>query len=206
MRRLLPLFLLAACKGVPVEAPDGPDASVLVARVNVTGYRGTGASNLPRKVLFARLREGSDDPLDVEATVWSNYWRGALVYLFNAPPGRYVMVCAVTLVDGKEHYVFLPQEIVRPSLTEVGPRSIAVMASASASEDRAWSEADAVQRAFHGRVLAERKKPSVWAQIFPRSLDFRGAYGRFNRIEKDDKRTQENVRKLIARWGWDRWG
>ena len=204
MRRLLPLFLLAACKGVEVAPPAGPDASVLVARVGITGSGGTGVTDYPRRVLFARLREGSDNPLEVEATIWSNYWRGSLVYLFNAPPGRYVMTCAVSLVDGKEHYVFLPREVVEPSLTEVKPRAIAVMASAVAHQDRVWSEADEIQRYFHGRVLAKRKKPGPWARAFPRLLDYRGAYGRFRRNEKDDRRTEKSVRKLIRRWGWDR--
>ena len=89
-------------------------------------------------------------------------------------------------------------------MTEVKPGSIAVMASGSAHQDRAWSQADEIQRVFHGRVLAERKKPNVWAQIFPRLIDYRGEYGRFQRDEQSDKRTQESVRKLIAHWGWDR--
>lgn len=201
MRRLLPLLLLAACKGVEAPAPAGPDAAVLLAEVRVTGLHARPQSSYPRRILFARLAEGSDDPCAAAETVWSNYARGSRVYLFNATPGRWVLACAVSFVEGKDHYVFLPAGVVEASVAEVTPGSVVSLGTVRVSESRAWSKADEVQRHFHDRVLAQRPEANVWQQIFPSMIDFRGEYGRHR---PDDGSAAARARKAIGRWGWDR--
>ena len=203
--RILPLILiLAACQGTPVPQPDGPEAAVLAASVNIHGTRLSGATAYPRKLLFAKLTKGSDEPIEAESVIWSNYARGSRAYLFNAAPGRYVVTCAVPLVDGKDHYVFLPENVVRGSVVEVKAGEVVYMGSVTAAEDTVWSKADDLQRHFRGRVLKQRKKPSVLAQLFPTLIDYRGKYGRLRRTEPDVEREVASIKKAIRRWGWER--
>ncbi|MHC4938734.1 MAG: hypothetical protein ACYTHK_07175 [Planctomycetota bacterium] len=200
MLRLLPLLLLAACASTPVPQPSASEASVLVVHVNITGTRMTGAPAYPRRVMFVKL-EG--EALDGDARpVWSNYARGSRAYLFNAEPGRYVVACAVPLVDGKDHYVFLPENVVRASVIEVKPGEVVWMGTATATEDTIWSKADELQQRFRGFAMRERKKPNVWTTFFPRLVDYRGIYGRFSR--DDVEKTEAQIRKTVRRWGWDR--
>jgi hypothetical protein len=204
VRFLLPALLLAACATTEVPPPTDASSSVLAVNVNISGTRMSGATAYPRKVLFARLAEGSDDPAQAEAVAWSNYARGPRAYLFNAAPGRYAVTCAVPLVDGKDHYVFLPENVIRASIIEVKPGAVVFMGVAAATETTIWSKADALQNHFHGGVQSARKKPSVLAQLFPSHIDYRGQYGRFQRDPDRAAQSEAQMKKTIRAWGWER--
>jgi len=191
--RLLPLLLLAACKATPVPEPAGPDAAVVVADVRVTGPQS--GTRYPRKILFARVTP----EWTIEELAWSNYHRGTRVYLFNATPGRWTMACAVPFVNGKEHYVFLPENVVESAAEDVAAGSVVSLGTAVVHQSHAWSREDDLQRRFHALVVAARPKPSVWREIFPSVVDYRGEHGRHT---PDDGRIAQKARKQVARW-WD---
>jgi hypothetical protein len=194
----LPLVLaLAACSSTGVPPPAGPDAAVVVADVRVTGSRADAATTYPRKVLFVRF--GEDDA--IEEFAWSNYHRGTRVYLFNATPGRWAMACAVPFVDGKNHYVFLPEGVVRGSRADVPEGGVVSLGTAVVNESVVWNEADPMQKRVRHAVLKRRPKPNAWQTVFPNLVDFRGEYGRHT---PDDGSIAADARDRIRRWGWDR--
>ena len=107
MIRILPLLaLLTACAGIPVPQPQGADAAVLVVRSHAIGYVGRGVTRTPHKVYFARLSDEGSEIIE------SNYYRGPLAFAFNVRPGRYAVVCLVTVWEGKDRFVFLPEATI----------------------------------------------------------------------------------------------
>ena len=204
MPRLLlaPLLVLAACKGVEVPQPASARSAVLTVRVSVFDYMGRGIAGYPRKVYFARLPEGETSPLKATAVVESNYDRGSLTYLLNAEPGRYAVVCAVPLREGKDLYVFVPEKTAAESIVEVLPGDRKFMGSVRMRASRSWGKADAAQKHFSKRIQVGPMRPSTLQKLFPRSLAFIGEDGNFSRDEGDVKRAESTMSKVLPRLGW----
>jgi len=201
--RLLPLLiLLAACKSTDVPARGSAESSVLGVRIYVTSYLSRQLTLQPHKVYFARLPEGESSLLRATEIHESNYHRGALCMLLNAAPGRYAIVCAVTVWEGKEHYVYLSSERAHESIIEVKPGQYVFMGSMNTKESRSFSKADAVQKRFLSLVRAGPVNPNVWQRAFPRTLEFIGEYGSFSRDAKDIERSEKTMRTSLARHGW----
>jgi len=201
--RLFPLLLvLAACKGTDVPPRGSADSAVLGVRVNVTTYMSRQLTLQPDRVYFAKLPAGETSLLKATQIYVSNYRRGALLMLLNAEPGRYALVCAVTVWEGKDHFVYISEKTATESIIEVKAGEYVFMGSLSVKETRSFSKADAVQKRFLSLVRAGPANPNVWQKLFPRALEFLGEYGSITRGDSDVERTQKTMRKSLARHGW----
>lgn len=197
MRSLLPIpLLLAACAGTPVPTPESADAAVLVVRSNVIGYVGRGVTRTPHKVYFSRLSEEGSEIIE------SNYYRGPLAFAFNVRPGRYAVVCLVTVWEGKDRFVFLPEATINASVIEVKAGERAYMGTVRVRETRNWSKADAAQKRYLRTVQAGPVKPNTLQKLFPRAIEYKGEDGHFSRDEADEKRTRKTLKSVLPRLGW----
>ncbi|MEM8884820.1 MAG: hypothetical protein AAGD14_12175 [Planctomycetota bacterium] len=205
MIRILPLALLLACQSTPIPTPAGPEVGVIHVRFSISGGRSGTTSPQLQRAFFAKLKEGSDDIRQSTEIIPSNYQLGTAAYLLNAAPGRYVVVCAVTNYEGKNHFVYLPGDVIEASIVEVRPGSIVPVGSIRVSESRAWSTADELQQHFHQRILSGPQNPNVLQQLFPKAIDHMGEYGKLSNDPKDLERTRRDVRRSLNRWGWSNW-
>ena len=205
MLRLAPLLLLAAaCKTTPVPAPAGPDACVLGLRCSVSTYMSGGQVTVqPHKVYFVRLPEGETAPRKALEVYESQYHRGALCMLLNAPPGRYALACVVPTWQGRDHFVYIEESIAEQSVIEVKPGEMVFMGGLIVKESRSFSKADAYQKRILQLVRAGPRNPNVWQKVFPREMEFLGEHGSFSRSENDALRTERSMRKALARHGWN---
>jgi len=201
--RLVPVLLLAiACKATDVPQRGSADSSVLGVRAYTTTHLGRQLTLEPRRVYFAKLPEGETSLLKATQLFESNYQRGALSMLLNAEPGRYAIVCAVTLWEGKDHFVFVSEKTANKSIVEVKAGQYVHMGTVSMKETRSFSKADDVQKRFAGLIKVGPPNPSTIQKLFPRQLDFIGEYGSLSQDAGDIERTEKSMRKILARYGW----
>ena len=198
----LVLVLLAACAGPAVPPPSGPEAAVLVVRTNVVGYLGRGVTRTPHKVYWARLAAEGETAGSVPELIESDHYRGPLAFAFNVKPGRYAMVCAVTVWEGKDRYVFLPEALIEATITTVAAGERAYMGSVDVRETRNWSRADASQKRFLRAVQAGPVRPNTLQMLFPRAVEYKGEDGRFSRDAADVARTRKTLEAVLPRLGW----
>ena len=204
MRRLLTLLLLlAGCASQPIPAPQTADSAVLVVRANVYDYYGRGVTRTPHKAYFARLPDEGEAVIDAVDVVETAHHRGPLAFAFNVPPGRYVVVCLVTVWEGKDRFVFLPEAAVSASVTEVKAGDRAYMGAVTVRETRNWSRADPVQKRFLRLVQAGPVKPNTLQKLFPRAIEYCGEDGRLSRTAADEKYTRKTLDSVLPGMGWE---
>ena len=119
--------LLAACAARPVPVPTGERTSVIGMRVWVNSpARGSyGARNQQADgLVLVRLPE-KGDPTRMTETLQSNYSQGTTQYLFTAEPGRDAVVACFRRRDGRKVYSYFSEALIKKTVTEVKPRSVA---------------------------------------------------------------------------------
>lgn len=188
---------MAACQSVELTPPEKPAASLLSVRVYISSATDGSAHVALNRVYFARLPEGSNDPLAGREYEKTNYKRGPRGYVANIKPGRYAAVCVVALVEGKEQFIYLEDKIVRASIIDVGPGQVIDMGTVRGNRDVSWSQADATQVHFRKRILHQPKSANQLQKMFPKALAMRGSYGRFDR---DGDSTA--LRAWVSKYGW----
>jgi hypothetical protein len=127
---LIPLLAALGCRGTPPPKPMNADSSIVAGRAWVEEIRrdmppGNTRTRAADGIIFARVQDGVDlTRVDSKNIFWSQYVDGSLCYLFNMPPGRYVMVGCWADSAGKSMVTYFDAELIRKTMVTLGPRTM----------------------------------------------------------------------------------
>ena len=155
--------VLSSCSS-PAIAPREGNSGAIGITVEKRWAAGTGTAEMPEKVYFIRLREGTK--LNKQKDLFpSNFRHGAQVYLLNAKPGRYVVVAASDSValpgiprgldplrvldDYQVYTTYFDEALIRKTEVEVKPGEFIVAGNFMVSMKNTIYFGDKIQRYFH---------------------------------------------------------
>jgi len=157
---------MAACKATPPPAPAGPATSVVALALRTDPEREPHAGR-PRQAYFVRLADDSD-PMRQPEMLRSDFTADGVMFLLNAPPGRYAAVACYGQGEGREWTAYFPESLIRASEKQV-PEGKAVLLGSFVMDLRSISTTgDAAQKHYMRVLWPDWEKKGAALKLFTR--------------------------------------